>query len=261
MNANHIHDQQTIYHNFMSAMTHLAQNVTAKLGCKIADSPIPHPIFNSIFYSELPTDDAELIDLIIKEFSNKPRCWWITPFSKPAHLQESLRKKGFEVGSEYVGMIYDLSQFPVTNAPKNENVMIQSIQDIQSLEEWNRVLAIGFNFSPEIEQGLLDLFKRLFTYCKLQHFAAYIDKKIVGTGSLFYSDQTCGLYNLAVLPEYREQGIAYSLKHHRLKIAKDLNYTHAVIQSSKEGLSLDKKIGFQERMSFIPYFIDEKRCS
>lgn len=253
MLSKQVRDQRMIYTNFIGAFSKFAHSVISKHGCMIANSDIPYPFYNGVLSTQFEGNIQESIELIIKEFRDKPRCWWLTEFCEPQDLANILQKKGFSQGEKFIGMIYDLKILPKA-IPVHSQAIIRQIT-FEELDEWINILAIGFHFSKEIAKGLLDTFRRLFKDEELVHYGAFMDNKMVGTASLFFEKETCGLYNLAVLPEFQHQKIAQMLKWHRLKIAKELRCSHAVIQSSKQGLSIDKQIGFEERMEFIPYLL------
>lgn len=246
--------QQLIYKSFNGAFSKFSSELTTKHGCLIANSDIPHPFFNSILSTTIKNNLKESIQLIKQEFQDKPRCWWVTPFVEPSHLAEELIKNEFTAGDEFAGMIYDLSLLP-SSPLKNHPATIKKIDQIEDLTEWMSVLAICFQFSKEVETALLHTFQKLFHDTDLVHYGAYLDNKLVATASLFLQKPICGFYNLGVLPEYRQQKIALLLKWYRLKMAKELGYECATLQSSKAGVDLDKSIGFQEKMKFIPYLL------
>ncbi len=57
-------------------------------------------------------------------------------------------------------------------------------------------------------------------------------------------DETAGLYNLAVLPECRKQGIGTVLHSARLAYGAESGYMHATLQASPMATTLDKSLGF-----------------
>jgi GNAT superfamily N-acetyltransferase len=97
----------------------------------------------------------------------------------------------------------------------------------------------------------LDWFSEVFDQrgtarTKFRAWVGYADGKAVATAATVVSAGAIGLYNLATLPEYRSRGYGESLM--RQCIAEEIR-EHGnrpiVLQSTRSGLSLYKRLGFR----------------
>ena len=99
---------------------------------------------------------------------------------------------------------------------------------------------------PMSKQNLLDS----LTNDKYFVFGYKIDEKIVAYASVFIVSNEAYINNIAVLSEYRKQGIAQKLTNKLIEIAKiDENcdfISLEVRQSNSPAISLYKKLGFEE---------------
>lgn len=69
---------------------------------------------------------------------------------------------------------------------------------------------------------------------RLFHCVAYSSGEAVGVASLGILGELAGLYNLAVPPRFRRQGIANALMHHRLRMAGQLGARTAFLQTDDD---------------------------
>lgn len=75
------------------------------------------------------------------------------------------------------------------------------------------------------------------------------DEKIVGYGSVFIVSNEAYINNIAVLKDYRSQGIAKKIVNHLINICKDKNcdfITLEVRESNSPAISLYEKQGFEK---------------
>jgi ribosomal protein S18 acetylase RimI-like enzyme len=78
-------------------------------------------------------------------------------------------------------------------------------------------------------------------------------KKLVGYGQFTLWKKTAEIADLAVLEEYRGQGIGTKLIQHLMQVAKDKYATHAeigVVASNRRALALYRRLGFEPRHSY-----------
>lgn len=229
-------------------------------------SAIPHPIFNCVLKCNIKNSNIEHIlsevDAYYKQKSI-PFSWLVTELFEPNNITDILLDRKMKQVGRYAGLICDLRKATVQSSNKNENICkslkIVSVTNTEELDDWIKPLQLCFDFSNTVTAGMLEAFKRLLIPArkKLEHFSVFFEGKRVGTGSLFFDTLSAGLYNLSVLPEYRNLGIASEIQKFRLQMAREKGYRYAVLQASTMAHSLDKKLGFEEGDIHFSFYAQE----
>ena len=67
-----------------------------------------------------------------------------------------------------------------------------------------------------------------------------------GIGMLSTVDNQAGIYWGAVLPEFRQKGLATEMTKFRLSVAKNLGYKTAIVQNVENSSGYCNKLGFKE---------------
>ncbi|WP_018576140.1 GNAT family N-acetyltransferase [Legionella shakespearei] len=124
-----------------------------------------------------------------------------------------------------------------------QGIMIKIIENNSDLSQWMEPLAICFG----VDEVTAQAYQRALEANpdKLVHVVALDKGKCIGTGSIFLSAESAGLYNLSVLPEYRRQGIGKALHHFRFNHIKSLGYQYATLQATPMAKHLDETLGFE----------------
>lgn len=193
-----------------------------------------------------------------------------TPLFNPLFLKENARElPRSQIGAPH-SIWYDFD--------RNRKIPLSEFQNMELIIERLPVMAIHLNkslekksttqFEIEIAGNNVDLREAFVpvqtsfemddaaTACYLEglenapekfvHFVAKKDDRIVGFASLFLHHEIAGLYNLAVLPECRKQGIAMGLHVARLNEAKKREYRYATLQATPMAASLGQAAGFEK---------------
>lgn len=254
----HDTNQRLIFNNFIHFFSEVCGKHQHK-GCTYALPECEFALFNSILSTNALADEIEsLITEIANIYQHKKQfCWWVTDFVQPQNLAEFLEQQGFQKGSAFKGMIYDLT-LKILTPHHVDDIIIQSLSHPDQLDEWYKIIQVSFGIDDLSTKFCVKLFKNLFSDSRFKHYYVEDNGKMVATASLFIENGVSGFYNLAVLPEYRHNKIATALKYHRLKISQQMGSKAAVIQSSEQGRALDENIGFKPLLDFIPYFSKEK---
>lgn len=183
--------------------------------------------------------DAETIATISKFFKHHhvPWGWFITPASKTSHLE----KHGFNLLYETPGMYFDLSN----DLPQIAmDIEITEVHD--DLKKWIEPLQEGFPSDDNCEAyrklnaELLQKGEK-----KLRQFIAYKNNEAAASGTLFLSNNSVMLHNLATKNKFRNQHIGSALTLHMMHEAKKAGYKHCFLDSSDEGFNLYKRVGFK----------------
>jgi GNAT superfamily N-acetyltransferase len=212
-------------------------------------SGIHSPVYNAIFQCEF-----EKYENVKKELSHHtaiksyPISVWV-----PENQHHGEWLNGFKELNYfgYVPMMAISTATEISSELASEIEIIQH-QNCNTLSDWMRPLCKAFHFEDAVAkqvQHALEIMSASF-----QHFAAVHEGKIIATASVFLEGDVPGLYNLAVLPEFRNRGIATALHQARLNFLRTTGYTYATLQATPMAAELDKRIGFKELGGFHIYF-------
>jgi predicted acetyltransferase len=75
----------------------------------------------------------------------------------------------------------------------------------------------------------------------------------VSTSLLFLAEGVAGIYFVATIPEARRRGIGFAITIKALKEAREMGYWVSILQASKMGEPVYRKIGFQEYCKISSY--------
>lgn len=253
---NRVNQLELVCGNFIKFFSLLSDSTRKTDQLHSYQSALPHPIYKGIFphLSEKNLTEKNILTSI-NLFNNQPFTWWRV--NKQIHTDKSslLLENGFEQGPIYTGMVYEISE----GLNKNECALMQDtnicvITHPDQLNEWIHPIQVSFEFSQLVADGYRQIFQNYFNKIDCQHVAVIKKNQIIGTGSVFFDENICGFYNLAVLPEYRHQKIAANIHYFRLQLAKKRNASHVILHASEMAYHLGKLFGFKEVAKFIPYF-------
>jgi hypothetical protein len=184
---------------------------------------------------------SEIINPITDFFKKHqvPWGWFITAKASA----DDIEKYGFNLLYETPGMYFDLSNV----LPVIENgVGIKEACD--DLRGWIEPLLEGFpNESGEND----DIYRKLNAELllkgekKLKHFTIYSNNEAACSGTLFLSDDSVMLHNLATKNKFRKRRLGTALALHMMSEAKRLGYKHCFLDSSSEGFNLYHRLGFK----------------
>jgi ribosomal protein S18 acetylase RimI-like enzyme len=207
-------------------------------------------MFNSIVRAQL---DKECIGTAIEAViargrsRNVPLMWWVGPETRPANISDDLNEHGFELVDESPGMAVDLLTIPpIPTGPSD--LIINQVQDIESLKIWCQVSAAGFEMTNSAEHAWMDAFNSigLGTNVPFRHYLGWLKGEAVATSSLLLDAGVAGIYNVATLPMARRLGIGFSISLTSLHEARSIGYRISVLQSSEMAVGVYRRLGFKE---------------
>ena len=141
-------------------------------------------------------------------------------------------------------------QFPSLNAPFK-------ISEMQAdLHTWSIPLIYGFESTPEVTEVYTTRHQQASkTNKSLYHFSGFVNDSVVCSLSLSLCEGNARIDDVATMPAYQKRGYATWLIYAALKHAQELNIDTCFLEASDSGLSLYKKIGFNEL--FINRYYEE----
>lgn len=212
-------------------------------------SEISHPYFNSIFEANIPPDQLpEAVDRALAPFRDKgqPMAWWVGPKTQPSSLGQFLSRCGFEQVAAEAAMA--ISPFDADYERASAEVEIQAVTSIADLRTWVEIMTGVYGLPEFTQEPWFQILKKagLGSRKKLQHFLAMVEGEVAGVGSIFYGSQAAGIYSVAVLPQFRGQGVASTLTISLLSLIDERGCELATLCASQKAESLYRKIGFRQ---------------
>ncbi len=226
---------------------------------------LPDHFMNLVISTQLPCEStAELISRTLVHFrSMKIRkfSWLVHEGLQSLELNDALVANGLIFREAFATeMAIDLSL--ISEKPHRQpQLKIISVEDEFTLQEWIHVASRGFQIDEASEQVWQDLFVDTIFRPRYRTFLALLDGKPVGTSQLFLSAGVAGIYNVTVIPEARFQGIGSAVTLAALLFARRLGYRIGILQASKQGYGVYRRIGFQDVGKLSVYLWDRDNRS
>jgi GNAT superfamily N-acetyltransferase len=212
-------------------------------------SGITFPPCNCAFNTELTPQNA---DAAIERFiargqdRNLPLQWYIGPDTRPADMPQRLAAHGFTSNGDSTGMAIDLHNMNET-IPFPKGLEIIEVNDDKALQTWCEVLCTGFGTPPQAKPAMFQLFQTERRYQQPEKlYLAVLDGRPVSTSLYFLGEGVVGIYMVATLPEARQKGAAFAVTQHALKEGRKQGYRAGILQASKMGEPVYRRMGFKE---------------
>jgi len=212
---------------------------------------VKSPFLNVLFDNRIEkTNSADLVKWVENFFNphQVPWGWFITPSS----AENDLTQQGFILMEEAPAMYFDL-QTQLPNM-KSDFITIEETDEKDDLKQWSLPINEGF----QAEEGD-DSYRKLNADIlnkgekKLRHFIAYYKGKLAAAGTLFLSNDSVMIHNVATKTIFKNCGLGTTLTLHMMEIAKKLGFKHCYLDASEEAFALYKKIGFKVYCTTLIY--------
>lgn len=188
----------------------------------------------------------EKIDAVIAFFQEHRVDWrWVIgPLTRPASLPHYLEQKGFFLQETSPGMYFNLStSLPVITLGNWE---IREMSSDDDLAEWIEPILEAFperNHSKKYQ--MLNARIPHGSGTAFRHYVGYYHQKPVSSVTLFMSNNTVMIHNLATKPAFSHQGFGKKLMVHAMIEAQKMGFKHCFLEASKSGFEIYRRIGFQ----------------
>lgn len=163
-------------------------------------------------------------------------------------LENLLKKNGFRAIDKWVSMQISTHQ---SNAIKNSDLNVVRVETESQLELWVQIVsATLFNnrtINPEI-------FSFLLNEPGIHLWLGVFQNQPVCTTLSLEAENTIGLYMVSTLAEMQGLGFGQSIVQNALDFAKSAGCKELVLQSTRAGLNLYKKMGFEEVENLVIYW-------
>lgn len=219
------------------------------------------PFFNCIYRTNIRRGhvDAIIEDAMARAKARNVHLWWfIGSDTRPAGIAENLKAHGF-YANRVTGMALDLQSIDGVSLPQS-NLEITAVKEKDTLKIWSRVAVAGFEIPEELKDDWFKWYGDIGVDpgSSIQHYLGWYDGEPVATASILLAEGTAGIYNVAVLPQSRCRGLGSNITLYALREARNRGYRIAVLQASRQGLSIYRRIGFQECCKLMSYVWEPK---
>jgi ribosomal protein S18 acetylase RimI-like enzyme len=178
--------------------------------------------------------------------------WIFNPARNPPDFIAHLNYYQLKQTATLPGMALKLSGLqPVAPHP----LRVTCVADLAMLATWVSIYAESNGAPDWIGAELVSLFSAT-DYRSAQPLALYLgwqaDQPVASAAS-FRVAGVVGLYEVATLPAFRQQGIASTMTYHVLEEARQHGYTLATLVSSLIAEQMYRKLGFEEFCRLVIY--------
>lgn len=207
------------------------------------------PFFNCVYRTNIKREHVNTIieDAMARAKSKNVHLWWFIGTNiRPANIEKYLKTHGF-IPDEVSGMALDL-QVMNEAVPGPENFEIRRVRDADGLRLWCRIAVTGFEMPEEVQGDWIKWYGNIGVGpdAPIQHYLGLIDGVPVATASLLPAGGVAGIYNVATIPAMRRQGVGFAITLQPLRDARDDGFRIAVLQATKKGHNIYRKIGFRD---------------
>jgi ribosomal protein S18 acetylase RimI-like enzyme len=201
---------------------------------------------------------SRLIQVAAKQFDARNLRWtyWVCD----DFLDNSLRREAPRIFSRHAlrplteapGMYTETLQPPDRALP---SLHIQPVDGEQTRSEFAEIMSIAFEIPHSVCAAVYGS-ERAWTH-ELRGYVGYADGRAVTTAAAMITGDAVGLYSVATLPKYRRLGFAEAIMRQVVDQAREAGgITRTVLQSTRSGLTLYRKMGYRTVTTFNVYIAD-----
>lgn len=256
MNTAQDHTARSIRDNFVAKISHpagRAEGYTVKQTPEYirADCGLPSDTFNVtvLLRHGLTAENEAILEEAVHYFTGKknPMALWSWEH-KDSVTFETLRQAGLQEAETNIAMYANLDALdPGTDCPADFR-----IKEITSREEADQFGAVLASLFGESEEGVnVRAFYRKISALPLQEHSPmklYIGlyrEQPVSTGTLMFTDDSVGIYDIATLAEFRGRGFGSAMFRFLIGEARKGKPRLCVLQASPDGIGIYKRAGFE----------------
>jgi len=228
-------------------------------GVSIASLGVTFQMFNAAFLSGPVQTEAALYERLqtaAEFFATEGRRWsfwicedWLAAGVVRRRLSKACESVSLRLSSELPGMMAESIDPPTRALPSPE---YRNVDSEATLNDFRAVGASCFHvpvtwFGEVFNETLAADHPFVCWVC-------YLNGEPVATAATVFAEGAIGLYNVATAAAYRHRGYAEAITRHAIDAAaRRAGCTRAVLQSTSEGLSLYRRIGFRPVTRILVY--------
>jgi GNAT superfamily N-acetyltransferase len=225
---------------------------------------LPDYFINLVVCNQLPSKGVDdLVESALAHFRsmNIKKLSWLAHEGVPStEIYKALLARGLTFRESFATeMAVDLSLLP-ENLRICPGLRIVPVEDECPLRQWIHVASIGFKISEKFERNWYDFFVDAIFNPQFRTYLALLNGKPIGTSQLFLSEGVAGIYYVSCTPEARGQGIGSAITLAPLLEAREMGYRIGILQASKQGYNVYRRLGFQDFGNLSVYLWENDRA-
>jgi GNAT superfamily N-acetyltransferase len=218
---------------------------------------IPFPMCNLVCRAQFEPEDIDArIEATLAGFKSRhlPMLWHVGPATRPADLGKYLTAHGLVHAGDDVGMAVDLLALN-EDLPTPPALKIEPVSDVVTLKQWFHAFSLSFEVPEFVGQAIFDIevSSDAWQYLPRRYYIGLLNREPVATAMLFLGAGVAGVYSIGVLPAARRQGMGMAMTLALLCEARAMGYRIGILHSSRMGLGMYRRLGFQEYCSMSDY--------
>lgn len=223
---------------------------------------MPDHFMNLVVCTQLPSEGIdELIGSALDHFRSlniKKLSWLAREGVAATEIKKYLVAHGLTFSESFATeMAANLKSLP-DKSPTPSDLKILPVVAGKTLRQWIHVASIGFGVREEFEKVWYDFFVDAVFDTRFRTYLAVLNGQPVGTSQLFLSAGVAGIYNVTCIPEARGQGIGAAITLAPLLKAREMEYQVAILQASRLGYNIYRRLGFQDFGKLSVYLWEQK---
>ena len=214
------------------------------------DSMLPSDTFNiCVLKNKKYLEKKEIFQETTEYFNKKsfPAAVWI--WNDNSAAREKMDKNGFGLSEIEKGMYIDTSKIK-GKSHKYDDFAVKKVSSYKEMEEFSEVIASIFGETEEAyfvkkQYGILGK-KRIYTDSEMTFYVGYFDGSPVSCGTVYVTEESTGIYDVAVKEDCRNRGFGSAMFAHLMGEAKKNNTKYCILQASSDGAGIYRKMGFTD---------------
>lgn len=222
----------------------------------LVDSGMPSDTFNVCVFLDDKIENINIFNQAVGYFNYKkyPMSLWC--WDHLESFKAKLDKSQLVLGEINKGMFADINDLN-PNIKMSSKYFVKQVEKLFELKTFGSILTTLFDES--LEGKCIKTYydnqseTSLYLNSPIRNYLGYYEGKAVCTGTAVYTKDSVGIYDIATLPEYRNQGLGSSMFRYILSEIKKNYNGLCVLQASEDGMGIYKKAGFEPACNIYVY--------
>ena len=204
--------------------------------------------YNGVLRTNLSREElADAAPGILAHFRERrlPFHWHVGPFSQP-YFGDLLEAEGICLDEDEPGMGVDLRTTTAEEVPVTPSLVIEEVLAESRLRQWAETTFCGA--PPDAVQCVFRAHAGLprGPDSSIRLYLGTLGGEPVATVKLYFAAGVAYIGRVVTVPACRRQGIGTVMTVHAMRIARESGYRIAVLTASPMGVSIYRRLGFQE---------------
>lgn len=210
----------------------------------------PNFIFNTRFKEDsIGRDILEVVDSV--RSGSAPPFWLVGPKTGDPDLGNRLHEQGMMLIDSWPGMACDLSEWQFQDTQKVP-LQVKTVSTKKELKDWYGLVNRELFPKKKLDKNL---FLSVLHEPRIRFYVGYRDATPVSTAMTFRSSRATGLYMIATSAIARGQGFGTAITANALQHAAEEGERLAILQSTKSGFGVYRRLGFKQLCRFDVYWM------